>query len=91
MPILGFLKPMFSLSRKACLLYKRSKIVFHDLFSRSITWEYRALPGVTWGYKGLQGVAGGYRRLQGFTGGYKGLLEVSRGYRGKERTIETFF
>ena len=81
MPILGGLKPMFSLSIQACLLYKRSKIVFHDLFSRSITWEYRGLQGVTWGYKGLQGVTGGYKglhgvrrdywRLQGFTGGYK--------------------
>ena len=91
MPILGVLKPMFSLSIKACLLYKRSKIVFHDLFSRSITWEYRGLQGVTWGYKGLQGVTRGYRRLQGVTGGYKGLLEVTRGYRGKEKTIETFF
>ena len=83
MPILGFLKRMFLLSRKACLLYKRSKIVFHDLFSRSITWEYSGLQGVTWGYKGLQEVTGdykglqvvtrGYRRLQGVTGGYKEL------------------
>ena len=76
MPILGFLKPMFSLSRKACLLYKRSKIVFHDLFSRSITWEYGGLQGVTWGYKGLQGVTRGYRGLQGLqevTGGNKEL------------------
>ena len=80
MPILGVLKPMFSLSIKACLLYKRSKIVFHDLFSRSITWEYRGLQGVTWGY----------RRLQGVTGAYKGLQEVTRGYRGLQRTIETF-
>ena len=81
MPILGFLKPMFSLSRKACLLYKRSKIVFHDLFSRSITWEYRGLQGVTWGYKGLQGVTRSYRGLPGVKGGYRGL----------QRTIETFF
>ena len=91
MPILGFLKPMFSLSRKACLLYKRSKIVFHDLFSRSITWEYRGLQGVTGGYKGLQGVTRGYRRLQGVTGGYEGLQEVTRGYRGLQRTIDSFF
>ena len=33
----GFLKPMFSLFRKSCLLYKTSKIVFHYLFSRSMT------------------------------------------------------
>ena len=69
MPILGFLKPMFSLSRKACLLYKRSKIVFHDVFSLSITWKYRGLQGVTVGYKGLQGVTRGYMWLQGVTGG----------------------
>ena len=73
MPILGVLKPMFSLSIKASLLYKRSKIVFHDLFSRSFTWDYKRLQGVTWGYKGLQGVTRGYRRLQGVSGGYKEL------------------
>ena len=82
MPILGFLKAMLSLSRKACLLYKRSKIVFHDLFSRSITWEYRGLQGVTGGYKGLQGVTGGYKGLQGVTRGYRGLQGVTRGDRG---------
>ena len=38
-----------------------SKIVFHDLFSRFMTWEYRALQGVTRGYKGLQGVTMGYK------------------------------
>ena len=52
----GFLKPMFLLFRKACLLYKSSKMVFYDLFSRSMIWEYRALQGVTGGYRGLQGV-----------------------------------
>ena len=45
---------------------------FHDLFSPSMTWEYRGLLGVTGGYKGLQGVTGGYKRLQGVTGGDKG-------------------
>ena len=88
MPILGFLKSMFSLSRKACLLYKRSKIVF----SRFIfTIYYIGKHGVTGGYKGLQGVTRGYRRLQGVTGGYKGLQKVTSGYRGLQRTIETFF
>ena len=48
----GFLKPMFPLFRKAWLLYKTSKIVFHYLFLRSMTWEYRGLQGVTRGYKG---------------------------------------
>ena len=64
----GFLKPMFSLFRKACLLYKTSKIVF----SRFMTWEYRGLQGVTGGYKGLQGVTGGYKGLQGVTRGDRG-------------------
>ena len=64
MSILGLLKPIFSLSRKVCLLYKRSQIVFHDLFSRCITWEYRGLQGVTKGYKGLHEVTRGYRGLQ---------------------------
>ena len=81
MPIFGFFKPMFSLSRKAYLLCKRAKIFFHDLFSGTITWEYR----------GLQGVTKGYKRLQGVTGGYKGLQDVTRGDRGLQRTIETFF
>ena len=64
----GFLKPMFSLFTKACLLYKRRKWFFHDLFSRSMTWEYR-------GYKGLQGVTGSEKGLQG-------LQRVARGYKG---------
>ena len=78
MPILGFLKAMFSLSRKVCLLYKRSRIVF----SRFIFTIY---------YMGIQGVTRGYRGLQGVTGGYKGLQEVTRGFRWLQRTIETFF
>ena len=45
----GFLKPMFPLFRKACLLYKTSKIVFLRFF-RDL------LHGNTGGYKGLQGV-----------------------------------
>ena len=64
-----------SLFRKACLLYKRSKIVFHYLFSRSMTWEYRGLQGVTRGERG-------YKRLQGVTGGYKGWQGDTRGYQG---------
>ena len=74
---------MFFLLRKACLLYKTSKIVF----SRFILTIYDkgirgGLQGVTWGYKGLQGVTGGYTVLQGVTRGYKGLQKVTRGYRG---------
>ena len=63
---------MFLLFRKACLLYKTSEIVFHEIFSRSMTWEYRGLQGVTGGYKGLQGVTRGYRGLQGVTRGDRG-------------------
>ena len=63
----GFLKPMFLLFRKACLLYKTSKIVF----SRFIFTIYdMGIEGVTRGYMGLLGVAGGYKRLQGVTRGF---------------------
>ena len=69
----GFLKPMFLLFRKACLLYKTSKIVF----SRFIFTIYdMGLQGITGGYKGLQGVTKGLRGDRGsqrVTGGYKGL------------------
>ena len=75
MPILGFLKSMFSLSRKACLLYKRSRIVF----SRFIFTIY---------YMGIQRVTRGYMGLQGVTRGYKGLQEVTRGYRGLQGVTE---
>ena len=64
---------MFSLSIKAYFLYKASKIVFHDLFSPSITLGYRELQGVTGSYRGLQEVIGGYKGLQGVRGGYIGL------------------
>ena len=63
MPILCVLKPMFLLFRKASLLYKTSKIVFHNLFSRSMTWEYRGLQGLTGSYKGLQEVTDGLQRV----------------------------
>ena len=62
----GFFKPMFLLSRKACLLYKRSKIVFLQFI---FTIYYMGIQGVTMGYMGLQGVTGGYRGSQGVTGG----------------------
>ena len=78
MPILGFLKWMFSLSRKACLLYKRSKIVF----SRFIfTIHYIGIQGVTRGYMGLQGVTKGYKGSQEVTRGYRGLQGVTEGYK----------
>ena len=72
MPILRVFKPTFSLFRKACLLYKTSKIVFSRFIFRFYDMGIRGLQGVTMGYRGLQGVTGGYNGLQGVTGGYKG-------------------
>ena len=70
---------MFLLFRKACLLYKTSKIAF----SRFIFTIYDiGVQGVTRGYRGLQGVKRGYKGLQGVTRGYKGLQGVTRGYNG---------
>ena len=67
---------MFLLFRKACSLYKTSKIVY----SRFIFTIYNmGIPEVTRGYRGLQGVTRGYRRV---TRGYKGLQGVTRGDRG---------
>ena len=73
---------MFLLFRKACLLYKTSKIVFsrfiftiYDMGIQGVKRGYRVLQGVTRGYKGLQGVkevTRGYGELHGATGGYKG-------------------
>ena len=47
---------------------KRRKSVFHDLFSRSITWGYWVTQEVTRAYMGLQGVTRGYRGLQSIAG-----------------------
>ena len=59
---------MFSLFRKACLLYKTSKIVL----SRFIFTIYdMGIHGVTRGYRGLQGVAGGDKGLQEGTKDYR--------------------
>ena len=94
----GFLKPMFSLIRKASLLYKTSQIVaspfiftIYDMGIQGVTRGYRGLQGVPRSDRGLQGVTGDYKGLQGVTGGYKGLQGVTRGYRGLQRIIETFF
>ena len=78
---MGFLNRSLSCSERLVCYIKRRKSFFHDLFSRSMTWEYKGLPGVTGGYKGLQGVTGGYKGLQGVTGGNKGLQEVKKDYR----------
>ena len=65
---------MFSLFRKACLLYKTSKIVFsrfiftiYDLGIHGVTTGYRGLQEVTWGYMGLQRVTGGDKGLRATT------------------------
>ena len=79
----GFLKPMFLLFRKACLLDKTSKIVFSrfifTIYDIGIEGVTRGLQRVTGGYKGLQGVTKGYRGLQGVRGGYNGLQRGDRG------------
>ena len=79
---------MFLLFRKACLLYKTSKIVFsrfiftiYDMGIQGVTRGYKGLQGVTGGYKGLQRVTKGYKGLQGVTGGDKGLQGVTKEYR----------
>ena len=79
---------MFLFFRKACLLYKTSKIVFSrfifticDMGIQGITRGYRGLQGVTGGFKGSKGVTGvtrGYRGLQGFTGGYSKPFFLTR-------------
>ena len=76
---------MFLLFRKACLLYKTSKIVFsrfiftiYDNGIQGVTRGYSGLQGVTRGYMGLQGVRKGYKGLQGVTGGYQGLQRVTK-------------
>ena len=82
MPILWVFKNRcFCCSERLVCYIKRRKSFFHDLFSRSMTWEYRGLQGVTGSYKTLQRVTGGYKGLQGVTGGDKGLQGVTNDYR----------
>ena len=70
---------MFTLFRKACLLYKTSK----NVFSRFTFTIYDiGIPQLTRGYRGLQGVTRGYKGLQGVTRGYKGLQRVTEGDKG---------
>ena len=78
----GFLKPMFSLFRKACCYIKRRKSIFYNLFLRSMTCEYRRLQGVTGAYKRLQGVTLDYNGMRAVTGGYTRLHELTRGKQG---------
>ena len=70
---------MLSLFRKACLLYKTSKIVYWRL---TFTIYDMGIQGVTTGYRGLQEVTGDYKGLLEVTGGYEGLQRVTEGYRG---------
>ena len=73
MPILWvFESDVFCCSERLFCYIKRRKSFFYDLFSRSMTWEYRRLQGVTGGYKGLQGVTRGYKGLQGVTNDDRG-------------------
>ena len=82
MPILWvFESDVFCCSERLVCYIKRRKSFFHDLFSRSITWEYRLLQAVTGGYRGVQEVTRGYKGLQGVTGGDKGLHGVTMDYR----------
>ena len=83
----GFLKPMFSLLRKACFLYKTSKIA---LWRFIFTIYDMGIQGVTRGYWELQGVTGGYKGLQWVTRGYKGLQGVTRDDRGWQRVRKDY-
>ena len=84
---MGVLNRCFYCPERLVCYIKRRKSFFHDLFSRSITSEYKGLQGVTGGYKGLQGVTGVRRGDRG----YKGLKGVTRGDRGLKRILQTFF
>ena len=79
---------MFSLFKKACLLYNTSKIVYSPFIFAIYDM---GIHGVTRGYRGLQGVKRGYRGLQGVTRGYKGLKGVKKGDRWLQRIIQTVF
>ena len=93
----SFLHRRFRCSESLVCYIKRQKSFFLDLFSGSLTLEYRGyrgLQGVTGGDKGLHGVTKGYRGYKGLpavTNGYRGLQGVKRGYRWLQRIIETFF
>ena len=63
---------MFSLLRKACLLYKTSKIVSSPFIFVIYDMGIQLVTGVTRSYKGLQGVTRGYMGLQEVTIGDTG-------------------
>ena len=69
---------MFLLFRKACLLYKTSKIVFSQFI---FTIYNMGIQRVTGGFRGLRKVTRAYKGLQRVTGGDKGLQGVTKDYR----------
>ena len=74
MPILWVFKTdVFVVQKGFFTIQNVKKSFFHDLLSRSMTWEYSGLQGVTRGYKGLHGVTRGCRGLQGVTSGERGV------------------
>ena len=81
---------MFKLLRKACLLYKTSKIVFSRFIFTIYDMEIQWVTRVTGGYRGLQRVTMGYRGLQGVTKGYKGLQGVKEGDRGLQGVTKDY-
>ena len=70
---------------------KSPKSFFHDLFSRSIKWEYRGLQGVTKSYRVLQRVTRGYRGLQGVTRGNNGVTGCDKALQGVTKDYRNFF
>ena len=100
----GFWNRCFHCSERLVCYIKRRKSFFHDLFSRSMTLEYKGLTrgywgllkatGVTRSYKGLQGVKKGYKGLQGVTRGDMGWQEVTgsdKGLKGVTKDYRKFF
>ena len=71
----------FRCSERLVWYIKRQKSFFHDLFSRSMTWEYRGLHGVSRGYRWLQGVTMGDKGLQGVTRGDNWWQGVRKDYK----------
>ena len=71
---LGFSNRCFHCPERFISYVKGRRSIFHDLFSGTITWEYRGLQGVTRGYRGLQKVTGGYKGLPGVTKNYRNFF-----------------
>ena len=71
---------MFLLFRKACLLYKTSKIAFSRFIFTMYDMGIQGVQGHTRGYRGLQRVTRGYMGLLGVKGGDKGLQGVTKDY-----------